>query len=49
MYRFIERIGFSMQGVNLKGFHASMNHRFEDRLPDFMDGITDFMEQFNTF
>ena len=44
------------QAANLRGFHASVNPRFEagipdfmDGIPDFMDGIPDFMEKFNTF
>ena len=35
--------------VNLRGFHTSVNPRFEGVIPDFMDGITDFMGNFNTF
>ena len=37
------------QAVNLRGFRASVNPKFEGRIPDFMDGITHFMESFDTF
>ena len=30
--------------MNLRGFHASVNPRFEGGILDFMDGISDFME-----
>ena len=33
-----------MQAANLRDCHASMNHRFEGRIPDFMDGIPDLIE-----
>ena len=33
---------------NLEGFCASMNPRFEGGILDFMDGIPDFMKNFNT-
>ena len=34
------------QAANLRGFSASMNHRFEVGILDFMDGIPDFMGKF---
>ena len=37
------------QAANLRGFRASVNPRFEAGIPDFMDGISEFMEKFNTF
>ena len=37
------------RAVNLREFCASVNPRFEAGIPDFMDGILDFMENFNTF
>ena len=33
----------------LRGFRASVNHTFEGRILDFIDGIPDFMDNFNTF
>ena len=38
-----------LQAPNLKGFCASVNPRFEGRIPEFTDEIPDFMENFNTF
>ena len=37
------------QAANLREFHSSVNPRFEAGILDFMDGIPDFMENFNTF
>ena len=37
------------QAVNLRGFRASMNPRFDGEILEFMDGIPNFMENFNTF
>ena len=37
------------QAVNIKGFCASVKPKFEVWIPNFMDGIPDFMEKFNTF
>ena len=37
------------QAANLRGFHASMNHRFEGEIPDFIHRIPDFMDNFTTF
>ena len=37
------------QAANLRGFRTSMNPRFEVGILDFMDGIPDFIEKFNTF
>ena len=31
------------QAVNVRGFHASMNPRFEGGILHFMDGIPDFI------
>ena len=36
------------QAANLGGFRASMNPRFEGGILDFMDGIPDFIKNFNT-
>ena len=42
--------------MNLRGFCASVNAKFEggisefmDGISDFMDGTSDFMDKFNTF
>ena len=35
------------QAVNLRGFRASVNPRFEARIPDFMNGILNFSIHFN--
>ena len=37
-----------LQTANLRGFHPSVNPRFEDRIPDLIKGIPDFMEIFKT-
>ena len=37
------------QAVNLRGFRASVNRRFEDRIPIFLDGIPDFMDSLMAF
>ena len=34
-----------MQTANLRGFRASVNPRFEVGIPDFMNGILDFMKK----
>ena len=38
-----------IQAVNLRGFCALVNPTFEGGILDFMDGIPDFMENFNIF
>ena len=35
------------QAVNVRGFRASVNPRFEAGIPDFMNGILDFSIHFN--
>ena len=35
------------QAANLRGFHASVNPRFEAGIPDFMNGILNFSIHFN--
>ena len=40
---------YSIQVVNLRGFRASVDPRFESTIPDFTDGIPYFMEKFSTF
>ena len=40
---------FTDDYINLRGFRASVNPRFEGGIVDFMDGIPDFMDTFNTF
>ena len=37
----------ALQAANLRGFRASMNPRFEARIPDFMNGILNFSIHFN--
>ena len=37
------------QAVNLSGFRASMNPKFDGGILDFMDGIPNFMGDINTF
>ena len=37
------------QAVILRPFQAFMNSKFDGGIPDFMDGISDFMHNFNTF
>ena len=37
----------AIQAANLREFCAFVNPRFEGGIPDFMDGILDFMENFN--
>ena len=39
----------AIQAANLREFCAFVNPRFEGGIPDFMDGILDFMENFNKF
>ena len=36
------------QAANLRGFLVSVNPRFKGRIQDFLDGIPDVMENFNT-
>ena len=43
------KLTFHHQAANLRGFRASMNPRFEGRISDFMNGIPDFMDNFNAF
>ena len=38
-----------LQAANLKGFRASMNPRFEGGIPNFMDRIPAFIDNFMTF
>ena len=38
-----------MQAADVKGSCASMNLRFEGGILDFINGIPDIMETFNTF
>ena len=35
------------QAANLRGFHASVNPRFEAGIPDFMNGILNLSIHFN--
>ena len=55
-YRVLNPREFSMvisyvgeQAMDLRGFRASVNPRFQGGIPDFMDGIQGFMDNFNTF
>ena len=34
---------FTLQAANIRGFRASMKPRFEGGIPDFIDGIPNFM------
>ena len=38
---------YDYQAANLRGFRASVNPRFEDGIPDFMNGILNFSIHFN--
>ena len=39
---------YNYQAANLKVFHASVNHRFEGEILDFIYKFNTYMDKFNT-